>query len=80
MVRLLKCGSNRIHGPLTVHDQINLRTNIRLPIRLLKFQNPGSRVALNWLNLCLGLKNMAITLVVLRHVQGDLCVRSYRRR
>src|SRR5881296_1138871 len=47
---------------------------IRLLIRLLKVQNPGLRVALDWLDFSPGLKSIAVTFLVLRHVQGDLCV------
>ena len=36
--------------------------------------NPDSQVALDWLDFSPGLKNMAVTLLVFRHVQGDLCV------
>src|SRR5436190_20849711 len=47
---------------------------IRLLIRLLKVQNPGLRVALDWLDFSPSLKNIAVTFLVLRHVQGDPCV------
>jgi len=40
----------------------------------LKVQNPGLRIALDWLDFSPGLKNIAVTFLVLRHVQGDLCL------